>query len=87
MEPTTGESVLDKSVPQGAPKPSALNRLRQSGRPGRDASDAAREQAVDMKMRKAMEYKMQREEAKAKAADEAAKKAVQAARDAAAGKK
>ena len=80
MEPD--DTVADRSVPLGAPKPSALNRLRASGRPG--AGDSAREHAVDMKMRKAMDYKMQREEAKAKAAEEAAIEAVRAAR---AGKK
>lgn len=76
------DTVADRTVPLGAPKPSALNRLRASNRPG--VGDGAREHALDIKMRKAMEYKMQREEAKAKALSDAAEQAVAAGR---AGKK
>jgi hypothetical protein len=61
-DPDTVASVLDDGVPQGAPKPSALNRLRMSGRPGRD--EFTKERAAGDKMRKALEYKMQREAAK-----------------------
>jgi hypothetical protein len=69
------DEQLDKSVPLGAPKPSALNKLRQSGRPGRDNQDSQRMDAASVAMRKAMDYKMAKQQAKEKAEAEAAKKA------------
>ena len=71
---TTGEEVLDSQVPLGAPKPSALNRLRATNRTSLEALEKKRDMAQD-KLARAMEYKAKRE-AQKKAAGEtdAAKK-------------
>ena len=66
---TTGEQVLDASVPLGAPKPSALNRLRQSGRT--PEARERRSDEVESKIRKAQEYKAAKQAAEKKKAEEA----------------
>lgn len=66
---TTGEEVLDSQVPLGAPKPSALNRLRTSGRGSLEQLEKRRDDAQD-KLNKALDYKAKRD-AQKKAAEQA----------------
>ena len=71
---TNAEEMRDAQVPLGAPKPSALNRLRTSGRlPSAELLEKKRDDAQD-KLARAQEYKEKRD-AQRKAAAVAAKKA------------
>jgi hypothetical protein len=71
---TTGEEVLDSQMPLGAPKPSALNRIRTTGRASLESLEKRRDEAQD-KLARAMEYKAKREaQKKATQEAEAAKK-------------
>lgn len=66
------QNALDQGIPLGAPKPSMLNKLRESGRtPG---AQERRLDSAEAKLRKAQDYKAARLEAeeKKKAAEAAA---------------
>jgi len=71
------ENAVDASVPQGAPKPSVLNKLRSTGRMNDPLESRRRGEMLEEKLRKAQEYKRARAEAKAKEEAELAKKAME----------